>query len=117
MKFNGYEIHITSQELPHLETAWTTIEVPNDKGEVISYRFKRDINKSQVFSISGYISMSTWAATMSEARGLNNSLLYTPSGVLTDGFGVQYTCLVESWSIQFVPAANKCTLDMTLRIP
>lgn len=111
MDFNGYEIYVTSQDLPHLETTWTKIDA-NEK----TYYFERDTNKSKTFSISGYISMSTWSNTRAEAEGLNNSLNSTPSGIFTDGYGTQYSCLVDSWTINPVPAANKYTFSMTLRM-
>jgi hypothetical protein len=111
MDFAGYEISVTSQELPHLEVTWTNIDTPT--GSLV---FKRDTDKSKTFQISGYISKSTWALTKLEAEGLNTALNTTPSGVFTDGFGTHYSCLVEDWSISAVPAVNKYTFSMTLRI-
>jgi hypothetical protein len=113
MDFNGYEIFVTNQTLPHLEGTWTSVDVTSTSG---TFSFKRETNKSRVFDISGYISKTTWAATRSEAEGLNNSLNSTPSGVFTDGYGTQYTCLVDSWSIEPLAALNKYTFTMTLRI-
>ena len=112
MDFNGYEIHVTNEDLPHLETAWTTVETTSDNN---LYKFKRETNKTKVFNISGYISMSTWAATKSEAEGLNDSLNTTPSGIYTDGYGTTHTVIVDDWTINPVAAMNKYTFTMTLR--
>jgi hypothetical protein len=112
MKWNGYEIYVTSQELPHLESTWTNIDTTSTN----TYKFKRETNKSKVFSISGYISMSTWALTIAEAEGLNNSLNTTPSGIFTDGNGTTYSCIVEDWTIEPVAGVNKYNFSMRLRI-
>lgn len=112
MKFNGYEIYVTEQELPHLEATWTNIDTTSSN----TYKFKREINKSKVFNISGYISMPTWAETKTEAEGLNNSLNTTPSGIFIDGHGTSYTCLVDNWMIEPVAGANKYLFSMSLRM-
>lgn len=112
MDFNGYEIHVTNEELPHLEKAWTTVEVTTDNS---TYKFKRETNKSQVFTISGYISMDTWAETRAEAEGLNSSLNSTPSGTYRDGYGTSHSVMVDDWTIQPVAGVNKYTFSMTLR--
>lgn len=112
MDFNGYEIHVTNEDLPHLEQAWTTVEVTTDNN---TYKFKRETNKSKVFPISGYISMPTWALTRAEAEGLNDALNATPSGVYTDGYGTTHSVIVEDWTISPVAAMNKYTFSMTLR--
>lgn len=111
MDINGYLIHVTDQDLPHLDAPWTKIEV-NDK----VFKFQRETDKSKVFTISGYISMSSWALTRTEAEGLNNSLNSTPSGTFTDGYSTKYRVLVEDWVIKPVPAANKYTFTITCRM-
>jgi len=111
---NGYEIHVTDETLPHLESTWTEVEVTSDNK---TYKFKRETNKSLVFDISGFISLSTYALTRTEAEGLNDDLNDTPSGTYTDGFGTTRSVLVDSWSIKPVAALNKYTFTMTLRIP
>ena len=112
MDLNGYEIHVTNEDLPHLVAAWTTVETT---GESTVYKFKRETNKSKIFTISGYISLATWALTRAEAEGLNNSLNSTPSGTYTDGHGTTHSVLVDDWTINPVAAANKYTFSMTLR--
>lgn len=111
MDFNGYEIFVTDQDLPHLETTWTRIDA-NEK----TFYFERSTDKSQVFSISGYISKSTWSATRTEAEGLNDDLNDTPSGIFTDGYGTQYTCLVDSFLIKPIAAINKYTFQISGRV-
>lgn len=111
--FNGYMIYVTNQELPHLDATWTTVDTTSDNK---TYKFKRETNTSKVFTISGYISMSTWALTKTEAEGLNNSLSATPSGTFTDGYGTTYSVLVDDWTIEPVAAMNKYTFRMTLRM-
>lgn len=101
------------QTLPKLESAWTTVEITSSNKE---YSFKRETNKSKVFSISGYIQLSTWAATRAEAEGLNTALNSDPSGVFTDGYGTTYSCLVDDWEISPVAAMNKYNFNMDLRI-
>lgn len=113
MEFNGFLIYVTSQELPHLESAWTNVDTTSENR---TFKFKRETNTSKVFSISGYISMPTWALTIAEAEGLNNSLNITPSGIFRDGNGVSYSCIVNDWIIEPVAAANKYTFRMTLRM-
>ncbi len=113
MDFNGYEIYVTNQELPHLETTWTNVDTTSENK---TYKFKRETNTSKVFTISGYISKSTWALTKAEAEGLNNALNTTPSGVFTDGYGTTYSCLVDDWTIEPLAAMNKYTVRMTLRM-
>jgi len=111
MDLNGYEIFVLDQELPHLSSSWLRIEA-NDK----TYSFQRETDKTRVFSISGYISKTTWSATRTEAEGLNTSLITTPSGIFTDGYGTTYSVLVEDWTIKPVPAANKYTFSMSFRM-
>lgn len=111
MKFNGYEIYVTNQTLPHLSAPWTRMDL-GDK----TFRFQRETDKSQIFSISGYIEMSDMAATRTEAEGLNNSLLQTPSGTFIDGFGTSYSVIVDDWAIDPVAGVNKYTFSMSLRI-
>jgi hypothetical protein len=101
---------VLDQDLPHLSASWTKIEA-NDK----TFSFQREVDMSTTFSISGYISKSSWATTRAEAEGLNNSLIATPSGIFTDGYGTQYAVLVEDWLIKPVPAANKYTFSMSFR--
>jgi hypothetical protein len=113
MDFNGYEIFVTDQELPHLESAWTTVELTQNNS---TYKFKRETNKSRIFKISGYISKATWTATRTEAEGLNDSLNTTPSGTFTDGYGTTYSVLVEDWSITPVAAMNKYEVSMSFRM-
>lgn len=111
MDFNGYEIFLNTQTLPHLESPWTRLEI-GDK----SFKFQRDdSNKTKVFTISGYIQKDTISATMTEANRLNNALNTTPSGVLTDGFGTTFTVIVDDWEINLIPYQNKATFSMTLR--
>lgn len=107
----SYSIYVTSQELPHLDSPWTSVSI-NDK----DYNFQRSNQISKPFSIAGYIQKSTMAATRTEAEGLNNALNSTPSGTFTDGFGTSYSCLVDSWSISPVAGINKWTVSMSLRI-
>lgn len=111
MDLNGYEIHVTEQVLPHLDSAWTKIDA-NCK----SFYFERDNDKTMVFNISGYISKATWTETREEAEGLNLSLINQPSGVFTDGYGTEYACLVEDWEITPIAAQNKYLFTMTCRI-
>lgn len=112
MDLNGYKLHVTEQEFPHLETPWTQIDLT---GTNKTFRFQRDANKSQVFTISGYISESTWVATRQEALGLNNSLNNQPSGTFTDGYGTSWQVIVEDWVIEPIAAMNKYDFRMTLR--
>lgn len=112
MDFAGYELHVTNQTLPHLEATWTNIDTTSTN----TYKFKRETNKSKVFTISGYISMSTWALTKAEAEGLNDKLNTTPSGIFTDGHGTTYSCIVDYWTIEAVAGANKYTFSMSLRM-
>jgi hypothetical protein len=99
-------------DLPHLETPWTKVSV-NDK----TFYFQRDANLDKVFSLSGYISKDTEAATRAEAVGLNDSLNTTPSGTLTDGFGYTYSVLVESWTIKPIASVlTKWTVSMSFKI-
>lgn len=112
MDFNGYEIHVINETLPHLETAWTTVEVTSENS---NYKFKRETNKSKIFIISGYISLATWALTRAEAEGLNAALNSTPSGTYTDGFGTAHSVLVDDWNIDPLAAMNKYNFSMTLR--
>jgi hypothetical protein len=112
MDFNGYNIHVTNEDLPHLESAWTTVDTTSDNN---TYKFKRETNQSKVFTISGYISESTWALTKLEAEGLNTALNAIPSGVYTDGYGTTHSVLVDDWTINPVAAVNKYTFSMTLR--
>jgi len=112
MDINGYEIFVTQQTLPHIASAWTTVSVNETQ-----LKFSRDSDRSKIFDISGYISKPTWLETVEEAVGLNNSLCSTPSGTYTDGFGLTYKVVVESWEISPVPAANKFSFNMSLKIP
>lgn len=112
MDFNGYEIHVTKETLPHLEVTWTTVDVTSDNK---NYKFKRETNTSKVFTISGYISMSSWSLTRAEAEGLNDALNTTPSGVYTDGYGTTHTVLVDDWTIEPVAATNMYNFSMSLR--
>jgi hypothetical protein len=109
---NGYEIHVTDEELPHLEDTWTTVETTSEN---TTYKFKRESNPSMVFNVSGYISLATWAETRAEAEGLNSALNSTPSGIYTDGFGTEHTVLVDEWSIEPVAATNKYTFEFSFR--
>jgi hypothetical protein len=109
--FGAYSINVTSQTLPHLESPWTRIEVP-DK----TFTFQRATDTSEVFSISGYIQLSTWALTLAEGEGLNTALKTTPSGVFVDGWGHSYSCLVDAYEFAYVPGANKMTFTITGRV-
>lgn len=112
MDFAGYEIFVTKQTLPHLETTWTPIEVTASN---TTFKFKRVANQSKVFTISGYIQKSTMYLTRVEAEGLNTALCTTPSGIFTDGNGETYECLVDDWSIEPEAGVNRYTFSMTLR--
>jgi hypothetical protein len=113
MDFNGYEIYVTNQELPHLEATWTNVDTTSENK---TYKFKRETNTSKLFTISGYMSMSTWALTVAEAEGLNDSLNTTPSGTFTDGNGNTYSVLVDDWTIEPVAGVNKYSFRMTCRM-
>lgn len=116
MDINGYEIFITSMTLPHLDSPWTTLELKNSNGDVVSFSFQREKNKTKSLNIAGYIQKSTWALTRAEAEGLNNSLNTTPSGTLTDGYGTTYTVIVDSWNIDPQAGINKYTFNMSLKM-
>jgi hypothetical protein len=89
--FGSYAIYVLSQSIPHLESPWTQIEVP-DK----TFTFKRNTNESTVFSISGY-------CTITNGEGLNTALGTTPSGTFVDGYGHSYVCLVDSYEFSYAP--------------
>lgn len=108
---SSYELYITDQDLPHLDSPWTKIEL-DDK----IYNFQRTTDKSKVFSISGYIQKDTMANTRTHAEGLNNALNSTPSGTFKDGFGTTYSVIVESWTIKPIAGINKWSVTMSCRI-
>lgn len=77
--------------------------------------FRNNKNTSKPFNISGYISLGSWEETQTEAKGLNDAINETPSGIFTDGFGNTYTVIVEDFIITPLAAVNKYTFTMTLR--
>lgn len=108
--FNTFDIYVTEQSLPALESPWTEIEV-NDK----TYVFQRSSKNKPVFQISGYIQQEDMSSTEEYAQDLNNALLQTPSGTFTDGYGNTYTVLVEEWEIRADPGRNRYLFNMRLR--
>jgi hypothetical protein len=111
MDFNGYEIVITNMTLPKLPAPWTRVDTTNG-----SFWFKRSTDTSMSFSVSGFISLNSYAETKEEAEGLNADLSVNPSGTLTDGFGTTYTVVVDDYEIAPVAGINKYTFTMQLRI-
>lgn len=55
------------------------------------------------------------AETRTEAEAFNNAVNATPSGVFTDGWGTQYTVIVDSCVVNPVAGINKYTFSMSLR--
>lgn len=111
MDFNGYEIFVTSQTFPKLASPWTRVDTTSG-----SFYFKRTSDVSKPFTIAGYIQKDTWENSKAEADGLNEALALNPSGVYTDGYGDTWTVLVDDYEIAHVPAQNKFTFTMSLRI-
>lgn len=109
--FAGYEINVTSQTLPKLGAPWTRVDTTNG-----AFYFKRTTDATKTFTISGYICLSSMELTRQEAEGLNNSLAETPSGVFTDGYGTEYTCLVDDYEISPVAGVNRYTFTIMGRI-
>jgi hypothetical protein len=106
-----YELYVEDQDLPHLDSPWTKIEVNDDV-----YQFQSNKDRTKVFTISGYIQQSTISATRTHAEALNTALNSTPSGTFTDGFGTSYTVIVEDWTIKPVAGVNKWTFTMSCRM-
>lgn len=106
----AYELYVTEQDLPHLDSPWTKMEI-NDK----TYQFQSNKDRSKVFDVSGYIQQATIETTRTHAEAFNTALNSTPSGTFTDGYGTNYVVIVESWTIKPVAGVNKYTFQMSCR--
>jgi|WetSurMetagenome_2_1015567.scaffolds.fasta_scaffold399763_2 hypothetical protein len=109
--FGTHQIYVTEQTLPHLSATYTKVDLSTG-----SFYFRREVDRTKEFQISGYIQEATMELTRTAAEAFNTDLNTQPSGVFTDGYGVQYTCLVENWEIAPIAGINKYTFTLAGRV-
>jgi hypothetical protein len=108
--FGGYEIHVTSQTFPNLESPWTEVELANK-----IFSFQRD-KTTKVFTVNGYIQQDDMEATHAYAKSFSDSLCANPSGTYYDGYGNSWNVYVTTWNVDAAPAGGKYTFSLTCRV-